>query len=332
MREYNGVIGAVKYPDEVEFAFNPNRIVVVTDKEVTVTIGGKFEDKREPFMGKVEIDIAKYLQAFVDKENRHKNVNVELTSENGVFGFTLLVIWGALNIGEAFNEPKTVDWFSAYPFTLDLYVPADATLEVANGSGDKVGSFVRLDDVGSGIVSIDVNELFPLANSITFRLTRGESTSVFDYTFDYTFREFVEGGVSEYVMKRDGRDCGAYLRWIDRHGMMQYYLFDMGEHSQIDKAADMKKGVFTGESYEYLTSVYERKEATHNVRLCAPLVMDEVFERLKTLNTSPCVELYYNGEWLPVNIEPVSVQKAKRKVLQDYEVNMIYPVMMMQML
>ena len=332
MRVYSGAIGTVRYPDEVAFAFNPNRIIVGTDKEVTVSVGGKYMEKREPFMTMAEFDISKYLQALVNRDVRSKVVEVTVSTETGSMSFSLTVVWGALNIGEAFNAPKTVDWFSAYPFTFDLYVPADATLEVTNGSGDSVGSFVRLDDVGSGIVSIDVNELFPLAKSITFRLTKGESTSVFDYTFDHTFREFVEGGVSEYVMKRDGRDCGAYLRWIDRHGMMQYYLFDMGEHSQIDKAADMKKGVFTGESYEYLTSVYERKEATHNVRLCAPLVTDEVFERLKTMNTSACVELYYNGEWLPVNIEPVSVQKAKRKVLQDYEVNMIYPVMMMQML
>ena len=178
MRVYSGAIGTVRYPDEVAFAFNPNRIIVGTDKEVTVSVGGKYMEKREPFMTMAEFDISKYLQALVNRDVRSKVVEVTVSTETGSMSFTLTVVWGALNIGEAFNAPKTVDWFSAYPFTFDLYVPADATLEVANGSGDKVGSFVKLEDVGSGIVSVDVNELFPLAGSITFRLTRDESTSI----------------------------------------------------------------------------------------------------------------------------------------------------------
>lgn len=326
MRKSEEAIGYVEYPDEVAFAFNPNRITVETDNNVTVLVGGVYSDMREPYGGKVEIDISTYLQVFVDKDVRSKNVEIKLSTSEGEFTFSMVVMWAALNIGEAYNEPKEREWFSEYPFTFEMYVPSDAKLEVSADGG------AWQDVQGSGLVSVDVNELYPLANMVIFKLTRGESMSVFDYTFDYTFRDVVEGGVSTYIMKRNSKDCGAYLRWIDRHGFQNYYLFEKGDHSQIDKAADMRMGIFKGDDYEYLTSIYERKESTHNIALCAPLVNRETFAMLKTMNTSPCVELYYNGEWLPVNIEPTNIRQSRKVELVDYEVNMIYPLMMMQRL
>ena len=333
MRQEETSIGTVRFPDEVVFAFNPNRVSVWTDKSVTVSVARVnypqvYTDTREPMGGGVEIDISKYLQAFVDKETRSRDVRVRLETEDGYYMFDVTVLWGAINIGEAYNEPRTTEWFANYPFKFELYVPRDATVQVATLNG----SYTTI-DIGHGLVEIDPTELFPFVQTgMKIKLTRGSSTTVWDYTFDHTFSEIVESGVSVYTLLVNKSECGHYLRWVDRHGKMQYYLFEKGVENQVDKAADMMTGVFTGESYEYLTSIYERKEATHNVMLCAPLVNKETFALLKTLNTAGVVELYYNGEWLPVNIEPLSVQEPTKADLVDYEVNMIFPVMMMQQL
>lgn len=333
MRQEETSIGTVRYPDEVVFAFNPNRVSVWTDKSVTVSVASVnypqvYTDTREPMNGGVEIDISKYLQSFVDKETRSRDVRVRLETEDGSYMFDVMVLWGAINIGEAYNEPRTTEWFSNYPFTFELYVPNDAKVQVATLNGTYADV-----ELGHGLVQIDPKELFPLSQTgIQIKLERVASTSVWDYTFDHTFRDAVESGVSVYTLTRNDAVCGLYLRWVDRHGKMQYYLFEKGVESQIDKAADMMTGVFTGENYEYLTSIYERKEATHNIMLCAPLVNKETFSLLKTMNTAVVVELYYNGEWLPVNIEPVTIQEPMKVELVDYEVNMIYPVMMVQRL
>lgn len=327
MRVIEGeAIGKMIIPEEVVFAFNPNRVTVYSNEDNINVMIGEYTDKRETHGGVCVIDISKYLQLYVSETNRHADVEVKVSDKIYYYTFKLHVVWGALNIGEAYNEPKDREWFSEYPFTFEMYVPSDAKLEVSADGGE------WQDVQGSGLVSVDVNELYPLANMVIFKLTRGESMSVFDYTFDYTFRDVVEGGVSTYIMKRNSKDCGAYLRWIDRHGFQNYYLFEKGDVCQIDKAADMRMGIFKGDDYEYLTSIYERKESTHNIALCAPLVNRETFAMLKTMNTSPCVELYYNGEWLPVNIEPTNIRQSRKVELVDYEVNMIYPLMMMQRL
>lgn len=340
MRSYEGSLIKVTYPDDVAFVFNPCRVIIEAEKEIQVALtveGLDVQDVRTSRNGRVEYDVSKYLQTQLDKDVRGKRLYIALvvSTTDGMsgemFDFTVYGIWGALNIGEAYNEPRTVQWFENYPFAFDLYIPGDAQLQVAVGHGDGVSSFTAV-DFGTGLVSLNPKGWFPLAKSITIRLVRGDSDSVFDYTFDHTFRDIVEGGISDYVIMVNDGTCGMYLRWIDRHGKMQYYLFEKGQQNQVDKAGDVKTGVFTGESYEYLTTVYERKEATHSVMLCAPMVDEDTLAMLKTLNTSPYVELYYNGQWLPVNIEPLTIQEKPHQVLRDYEVTMIYPVMMIQAL
>lgn len=139
------------YPDEVVFCFNPNIITIQTTNEIEIeisegdrtylqtfsTIFDKtfrykikptyryYTDKRYPFSNKVEIDISMYLQVFFDIDRKSligsKVITVIITNGSNTFRFTMTVIWGAMNIGEVFENPKWVRRYTNLPFTFSYF-------------------------------------------------------------------------------------------------------------------------------------------------------------------------------------------------------------------
>lgn len=325
MRVYSGAIGTVRYPEAVTFVFNPNTVVVGTDKEVTLMIG-EYTDVREPHNTRVEIDIRKYLQAMVSEENRHAGVVVSLVTTDGAFTFTTLAVWGAINVGERYNGSQTVRWWKNYPFTMEVYVPEGATLKSRYD-----GNTYEAMEAGAGVLEIDPAEMFADAEEkVVLRMEEGETKAVFDMTYDESFRG-VGDGVHLYRMEADDTECGVYVRWIDRHGWRRYWLFDEGEHTQADKAGDVLKKVYDGWAYEIETGSYMQKTGARSVKIGASLVDEEQLEQLMMLCTSPVVEVYEAGAWIPVNIEPLTVVRdKKRNPLKDIEMVMTYPELMTQ--
>lgn len=326
MREYEGSIGKVTYPDEIVFAFNPCVVTVETDKDVTFTIG-TLTDVREPMGGKVEIDISKYLQAMVSKEERHKNMSVALGTVDGDFLFYLSVVWGAINVGERFNGDYALRWWKGLPFTMEVYIPSGVAS--VRSRYDKQG---YAEAELSGWVSVNPEEMWPDATDVlVVRVDDGDTASVFDYTFDHTFtgvgRELVHLYRLEVWPKND---CGVYLRWIDRHGWLRYWLFDKGQESMEAKPKEAVRGVWD----RYRVSRYTGKTVARSVKLCAPMVTDDELEMLEHLGTSAVVDMWTGSEWLPVNIEAVTVTRGGRdyKPLNDYECVMSYPEVMAQRL
>lgn len=332
MRVYSGAIGTVRYPDSITFAFNPNRIIVGTDVPVTVAVG-RYTDTREPYQTMVEIDIAKYLQAMVSKENRHKEVEVSLSSDRGSFSFTTLVVWGAMNIGETFNKPYTLYWWKGLPFTMELYVPEG--VEGLRSRYDRGSYGENISD--RGIVEFDPAEMWPDANEqVVLRVDDAEGvTSVWDYTFDNTFNGVNKDTVHLYRLKvKEAKDCGVYLRWIDRHGWMRYWLFEKGQTTTTGKSLDALKGVHEGASYEYRMARYAGKEASKSVKLCAPLITDEETDIVEQVALSPVVDMWTGAEWLPVNIEALGVTRGGKdwRPLNNFECVLVYPELMVQRL
>lgn len=332
MRVYSGAIGTVRYPDSITFAFNPNRIIVGTDVPVTVTVG-RYTDTREPYQTMVEIDIAKYLQAMVSKENRHKEVEVSLSSDRGSFSFTTLVVWGAMNIGETFNKPYTLYWWKGFPFTMELYVPNG--VEGLRIRYDRGSYGENMSD--RGIVEFDPAEMWPDANEqVVLRVDNAEGVaSVWDYTFDNTFNGVNKDTVHLYRLKvKEAKECGVYLRWIDRHGWMRYWLFEKGQTTTTGKSLDALKGVHEGSSYEYRMARYAGKEASKSVKLCASLITDEETDIVEQVALSPVVDMWTGAEWLPVNIEALGVTRGGKdwRPLNNFECVMVYPELMLQRL
>lgn len=328
-----GIIGGDKtivYPDDISFCFNPMIIRVYADSQVAfiVTDGAKkYIDVRSSYLGKVEIDISKYVQTMFNlKETESlllsKEISVEVkTAEEQTFMFTTNVIWGVMNVGDVFNPPRKVVWFKKYPFTFSIYVASGIYLRKRFDSN----KYQNFEVKNSGLVHIDPQDLFKEAvNFGVIRLDGNSFESSFEYTFDHTFRP-IGNGVIIHRLEIDNSECGIYLRWIDRHGFYQYWLFQEGETVSNTEAGDSIPYAFSDEIYDYNgISRYDVKSMQMIKKACAPLVERDTFNMLLTLLSSPIVDMYLNGKWIPVNISPGTIVEIVQD-LRDFEIEIELP-------
>lgn len=289
----------IYYPDAVAFCFNPNMLKVETSNEVTVIIsaegsgmGGTFDatfdrtfrivkkpwytDQREHEEGLVELDLSPYMRALFEISrpgmvgSQVITVNVKTSADE--FEFTMTAIWGAINIGETFNQPRKVTYFTKFPFTVTVF----------DGS----------------IKHLDVSEV---PDTVTV----------------------VEN------------DCGngVYLRWIDRHGFYQYWLFQQGDNeNKSDEYGEKLYGTFSDGDYGYYGVWWNQgKTMEKSFKACAPLVDKETFDMLLTVHSSPLVDMYVGGTWVPVNIASSTVSDNGDN-LKDFEITITMPDIISQVL
>lgn len=326
----------IDYPDELCFAFNPQYVAVTTSVDVTTTISGngkEYKDKRSPFNGKARIDISSYLRSLFSIDNKElvtstlATVNIE-TNES-VFTFTTNCIWGAINIGEVFNAGRKVTWFHKFPFTFSMYIPAGSSLRT-RFDRNKYSSI----DAGTGVVNLLPSDIFQDAKDMAvFRLDTGDSDGgVFAMTFDYTFKKVGDGTVINHLIIDDS-ECGVYLRWIDRHGFYQYYLFKNGD--KVSQSANEGELIYQDHNDLNFTydgvSRYQGKTMKNTIKACATLVDKDAFNMLSTLHSSPLIDLYIDGNWVPVNIVAGSFTNTGAD-LQDFEIQITMPETITQML
>lgn len=320
------------YPDEVSFCFNPMLVSVRTSGEVTLNIsdGTKiYTDYRSSFAGKVEFDIATYVQTLFGVDGKtlvgSKVIRVDVAVVIGLNiyldSFTTLCIWGAMNIGEVFNTSRKVTWFRKFPFTLSMFVAGGAIIRVrydGNGYKDKT--------LPSGLNHLDVTGLFPNAKEFgVIRLDESVAGSTFEYTFDNSFRG-VGDGVIINRMIIDDSECGVYLRWIDRHGFYQYWLFKEGDRLDQSGIDGEKLYMDYSDNNYYYNGVarYQGKAMQGHIKACAVLVDQETFKMLISIHSSPLVDLYMNGIWIPVNLANATDTNTGRH-LQDFEIEIVLP-------
>lgn len=326
--------GSITYPDEVAFCFNPIRITIHTQNSITVKVeadGISFTDTRVPISGSVEIDISMYVRLMFNVDGKSlvnsKQVSVTVSTSDDEFSFILNAIWGALNIGDVFNGSRTVRWFKNYPFTFSLYASANASATIrCDGS-----SYSAL-ELKTGINHLNLSELCNPDSFVEIILDdRNEgSVSVFDVTFDFTFGKI--GGATNRIVV-DCSNCGIYLRWIDRHGFYQYYLFTVGD-MVTDSSAEGEKmnEVYDDSKYSYFgVSRYQGKSIERTVKACATLVDADTIDMLMTILSSPLVDIYTDGMWIPVNISSGSFTRNLNH-LQDFEITIEIPGIKSQML
>ena len=123
----------------------------------------------------------------------------------------------------------------------------------------------------------------------------------------------------------DDSECGIYLRWIDRHGFYQYWLFQEGESGAGVDNGDKLYCDFSDENYSfYGVFRYNGKSMQMTKKACATLVDQGTFNMLLTLLSSPLVDMYLNGNWVPVNISTKSIS-GTTQALQDFEIEIEFP-------
>ena len=155
----------------------------------------------------------------------------------------------------------------------------------------------------------------------------------FDNTYDLTF-SLATGGKQSLLLRidRDDTESGIYLRWIDRHGFIRYWLFSSGDETR-EIASDLSfiRNNLNDYLYGYFGDNGRRQgyERTDSIKLCAPLVDSDTFDMLQDLASSPVVDMYLGGdwtqeedEWMSVTIKAGSYTKGTA-CLQDFVCEMV---------
>lgn len=346
----------IQYPDDVGFAFLPCIIKASGSNlswiEVIIRCGNSERAYNvEAFNGKCITDSRAYVQAFFDGRinagvdwtincdvnNLSQYIRVEVNAYDDRDGqlasieFTTNVVWGAPRFGETWNGYKRLTWFTNYPFSFGMYLSkADTKLIIGyEGAPNKL-----LEIPNTNMIDFNAAILPSGARYWNIYDYDGEiQQGTFDNTFDLTFC-LSAGGKQSLLLRidRDDTESGIYLRWIDRHGFIRYWLFAAGEETR-EIASDLS--FIRNNLDDYLYGYYgdngrrQGYNRTDSIKLCAPLVNRDTFDMLQDLTSSPVVDMYLGGdwtqkedEWMSVTIKAGSYTKSTA-CLQDFVCEMI---------
>lgn len=187
-----------------------------------------------------------------------------------------------------------------------------------------------------GIFEVCPAITFPDAKRTATYHQRGEEveikSSTFDETFDYTF--WLSGEMSTITeLEIDNSTDGHYLRWIDRFGMYQYFLFRKGKMTLKNKLGsntvteDYSVGGMYFANHQRNTNV----EGTKTVKACATSLPDDIYGYVETIITAPIIDLYLGKTrfgvemWVPVSIVAANHDYDPNQILHDLEISFTMP-------
>lgn len=259
--------------------------------------------------------------------NAYDNRDEQLAS----IDFTTNMVWGAPKYGETWNGYKRITWFTHYPFTFGIYL-----------SKLNANLLIGYEEVPNKLLKIPINGMVDFYAGILPSGAKywniydydGEiQQGTFDNTYDLTF-SLATGSKQSLLLRieRDDAESGIYLRWIDRHGFVRYWLFAAGDETR-EIASDLSfiRNNLDDYLYVYYGNNGRRQgyERTDSIKLCAPLVDSDTFDMLQDLASSPVVDMYLGGDWtqeedqwMSVTIKAGSYTKSTA-CLQDFVCEMI---------
>lgn len=183
-----------------------------------------------------------------------------------------------------------------------------------------------------GFINISPSLFFNEAKNVAkIRYTIGNA-SVFDFTFDKTFFQRMDN-VAIVNLKVSNETAGHYLRWIDRQGNLQYFLFTKGRISHKNKlGTDLLPDDFDVNGTYFANHLRTRSlDCSVTMKCCAVNLSKEIFDYVVSILSAPIVDLYCGkdalGEeiWLPVNIQTSTVDYAPTRMLNDMELSFNIP-------
>lgn len=346
----------IQYPDAVGFAFLPCIIKASGSNlswiEVIIRCGNKERAYNvEAFNGECITDFKTYVQAFFDGRinagvdwtlnydasilSRHISVEVNAYDDRdgqlASIEFNTNVVWGAPRFGETWNGYKRLTWFTNYPFSFGMYLSkANTKLLIGyEGAPNKLLEIPTTDMIDFNAIILPRGARYWNIYDYDGEIQQGTFTDVFDLTF-----AMASGGKQSLLLRidRDDAESGIYLRWIDRHGFIRYWLFAAGEETrEIASELSFIRNNLADYLYGYSGDNGRRQgyERTDSIKLCAPLVDSDTFDMLQDLASSPVVDMYLGGDWtqeedmwMSVTIKAGSYTKSTA-CLQDFVCEMI---------
>lgn len=346
----NGV--TLYYPDSPCMVWNPC-IMRLTGTfartQVYVSQGGESYSAVYQTPNGGYIDVREYLKGFFDGSKmggdldyqqsvkgselgKSVNITIKALSSDGTtkaqFNITIFVVWGGLKPLEQYNQPKTVTWFKAFPFMVGRYFAAAETLDFGYYQNGQVSPGTTISITSAGVKNITIDTDF---NSGADMLSIAESVSPY----------------TEYFRIKVDRkhDEGIYLRWVDRQGFWQHWLFKQGDPQRVAASRfgnwDRINYSLYNQEDKYHEGVTGRRQSlTRNdvIPCCAPLVDQETFDFLQDVTTSPCVDIFLGYDahdvpmWTGVTIQPGTYTKDVKKPEQDFIFNVVLPEIPIQSL
>lgn len=171
--------------------------------------------------------------------------------------------------------------------------------------------------------------------SVTFKQKGDEvegMTSTFDSSFDYTFcMPNKMSTITELTI--DYSTAGHYLRWIDKFGMFQYFLFTKGKETLKNKLGsntvveDYSVGGMFFANHKRTTSI----DGTKTIKCSAQNLPQEIYDYVSSIETSPVIDLYIGKTrdgvemWVPVNIVAASHDYDPKKILHNIDISFTMP-------
>lgn len=338
----------ITYPD-LGFAFNPIRVLVEGLSQggyIAIEANGiKIEREAISTAKSISFDLSAIAKSLFDRLEFHKIEMQDKTlykelefrvydaesikHEQPIGGGKIPILWGALQIGEKYTQNKVLTYFRGYPFTFPLYIEKEILLEAVNEQND----IFPFGFLGKGKYNLTLNEI-EADKHIKIKSVSSSEYRIFDYTFDYTFgpQRVNAQNVIELDLNIKIADCvpdGIYLRWINKYGEYNYYLFQSSNETSVVKNRDVEfNNVYHTTD---LTSGYHQgigknigKSIEQTKKLFAHLVDIEAASFLQHLVESPIVDMFLGyGEnntemWVSVNIQEGTFVKSTAS-LQDFE-------------
>lgn len=335
---------SIRYTDAIWFAFLPCLVKVSGGKTSSVDIEIEGEDgttrnySADAYNGEAALDFREYVQAYFDggvdasvdytqqtsQSKLGKKLSITVNVLSGTndriasVSFSTFFIWGALRLGETWNGYKRLTWFRNFPFSFGLYVGGET--KVLIGHNNAPNKLVTI-SLGEGIANVAGSVLPSTAEHSKVYLFEGTiEQATFDNSYDLTFAK-VNGTQTELLDIDICDDTeGVYLRWIDRHGFVRYWLFKQGDRTNtVSSSAEFCRDNLL----EYPSGRRVSYQREDELALCAPLVGQETFDFLQDLASSPVVDMYIgNDQWQGVTIKVGSYTKTTA-VLQDFVCNIV---------
>lgn len=256
--------------------------------------------------------------------------------------FDIFGVWGAMKAGELYAQHRTVTWFQHYPFTVGVYFPSSTNTAIGINSAPQTPISIA----SEGIYNLLLDDANSGRYMTIWELIGDLDPGIFEDVFDMTFCYLFDGVQEERIRIRlvpTNINEGIYLRWIDRHGFWNYWLFKEGNGNRsVGTQGQWYRNDLNNweDVYHWQQTAGRRQNLTRNdiIPVCAPLVDQETFDMLQDVTTSPCVDMYLGKDendvprWTAVTVEAGTYTKDVKKPEQDFVMNVVMPEIPVQSL
>lgn len=318
MRTSNGI----NYPDAVGFAMLPVMFVAtgtgITAIEITMSNegGDTVVVNQSAYGGGCYVDMRDYVAGLFGDVTMPDSYTMALSSAFAKLTYTVrkksggswstainqgitYFIWGAPHVLETWGCNRYPTIFGGMPFFVDLWNQGGQTFNFTDGS-----QTIAVQPQSIGLWHVPVPSQFDNADVV-----------------------FVDDSIGRVTIKRETCANGILLRFIDRHGMIVHWVFTRGvEGRETANSGQYRRNNLLNWSEDYgwrgMNGDGYWRSRKDTTAIAALSVTSGEYDMIIDAVTSPIVEMYVNGAWARVRIEPNNYTKRK-DTLQDLELTMI---------